>query len=57
MTALTFLLAAGLSQAEGQGLGLISLVLAIICALAYLIVQALFQAGGIQTNISPQAIN
>ena len=35
----------------------ISLILAIICALAYLIVQALFQAGGIQTNISPQAIN
>jgi hypothetical protein len=84
---LTIVLAAGLSQAEGQGLGLIlgigflascaslvssalggfgerslagikvSLVLAIICALAYLIVQALFQAGGITTNITPQAIN
>jgi hypothetical protein len=35
----------------------VSLVLAIVCALAYLIVTALFQAGGITTNIQPQAIN
>jgi hypothetical protein len=35
----------------------ISLILAIICALAYLIVQALFTAGGITTNIQPQQIN
>jgi len=35
----------------------ISLVLAVVCALAYLIVQALFNAGGISTNITPQAIN
>ena len=35
----------------------VSLVLAINCALAYLIVQALFTAGGITTNIQPQAIN
>jgi hypothetical protein len=35
----------------------ISLILAIIWALAYLIVQALFQAGGITTNITPQNIN
>jgi len=80
-------LAAGLSAALGQGLGLIlaigivaacaalvgsalggfgersiagikiSLILAIVCALAYLIVKALFDAGGIQTNIQPSAIN
>jgi hypothetical protein len=35
----------------------ISLILAIICALAYLIVKALFDAGGIATNITPSAIN
>jgi hypothetical protein len=35
----------------------ISLMLAVVCALAYLIVQALFNAGGITTNITPQAIN
>jgi hypothetical protein len=35
----------------------ISLILAIICALAYLIVQALFNAGGLATNITPQMIN
>jgi hypothetical protein len=35
----------------------VSLICAIVCALAYLIVQALFQAGGVPTNISPQAIN
>jgi hypothetical protein len=35
----------------------ISIVCAIICALAYLITQALFQAGGVPVNITPQAIN
>lgn len=80
-------LAAGLSQALGQGLGVVlgvgfvaacaslvaaalggfgersiagikvSLILAIVCALAYLIVQTLFNAGGISQNITPQAIN
>jgi hypothetical protein len=35
----------------------VSLVCAIVCALAYLIVQALFNAGGVPTNITPQAIN
>jgi hypothetical protein len=87
VTKLSFVLAAGLSQALGTGLGVIfgigfvascasllsaalggfgersiagtkvSLVLAVVCALAYLIVQALFNAGGIATNITPQAIN
>jgi hypothetical protein len=35
----------------------VSLVLAIVCALAYMIVQALFAAGGITENITPTAIN
>jgi hypothetical protein len=35
----------------------VSLILAIVCALAYLIVQALFAAGGINQNITPQPIN
>jgi hypothetical protein len=81
------LAAAGLSQALGQGLGIVlsigflaavaslvaaalggfgersiagikvSLVLAIICGLAYVIVQAIFQAGGVGQNITPQAVN
>ena len=84
---LVFVIAAGLSQAMGSGLGLIlgigflascaslvssalgafgerslagikiSLICAIVCALAYLIVQALFNAGGVPTNITPTAIN
>jgi hypothetical protein len=84
---LTFVIAAGLTQAMGAGLGLIlaigflascaslvasalggfgerslagikvSLICAIVCALAYLIVQALFNAGGVPTNITPTAIN
>jgi hypothetical protein len=82
-----YFLAAGLSQALGQGLGLIlgvgflastaslvasalggfgerslsgikiSLICAIICALSFLITQALFNAGGVPVNIQPQAIN
>jgi hypothetical protein len=35
----------------------VSLVLAIICALAWLIVTALFQAGGIAQTITPTAVN
>ena len=35
----------------------VSLVLAIVCALAYLIVQALFTAGGVTQNINPTAVN
>ncbi|MBV8141688.1 MAG: hypothetical protein JO279_18385 [Verrucomicrobia bacterium] len=35
----------------------VSLVLAIVCALAYMIVQALFTAGGITENITPTAVN
>jgi hypothetical protein len=35
----------------------ISLICAIVCALAYLIVQALFSAGNVPVNITPQAIN
>jgi len=35
----------------------VSLVLAVVCALSYLIVQALFTAGGIAQNINPAAIN
>ena len=84
---LTFVIAAGLNQALGAGLGLIfgigflascaslvsaalggfgerslsgikiSLVLAVVCALAFLIVQSLFQAGGVPVNIQPTGIN
>ena len=46
----------GFSERSISGIK-ISLILAIICALAYLIVQALFAAGGISQNITPQAIN
>jgi lipopolysaccharide export LptBFGC system permease protein LptF len=35
----------------------VSLVLAIICGLAYVIVQAIFQAGGVAQTIAPTAIN
>jgi hypothetical protein len=35
----------------------VSLICAIVCALAYLITQALFSAGGVPTNITPTAIN
>jgi len=35
----------------------VSLICAIVCALAFLIVQALFSAGGVPVNIQPQAIN
>ena len=35
----------------------VSLICAIVCALAYLIVQALFNAGGVPTSITPTAIN
>jgi hypothetical protein len=35
----------------------ISLVLAIICGLAYIIVNAIFTAGGITQNITPSQIN
>lgn len=35
----------------------VSLVLAIICALAFLIAVALFQAGGVPVNITPTQVN
>jgi hypothetical protein len=35
----------------------VSLVLAVICALSWLVVTALFQAGGIAQTITPTAVN
>jgi hypothetical protein len=46
----------GMSERGLQGIK-ISLILAVIAALAFLIAQALFVAGGANINISPTAIN